>query len=98
MMHRETPANCQLLLRKTFNALAPGGLVIVSDVFFNDDSKRNPPFAVYFALNMMLTSDEGSAHAKTEMAAWLAGEGFVNVQVRDLPPPNPHALVLGTKP
>jgi hypothetical protein len=24
--------------------------------------------------------------------------GFVDVQTRDLPKPNPHALVLGTKP
>jgi cyclopropane fatty-acyl-phospholipid synthase-like methyltransferase len=98
MMHRETPANCQLLLRKTFAALEPGGRVIVSDVFFDDETKRTPPFAVYFALNMMLTSDEGSAHAKTEMAEWMSTVGFVDVQVRDLPPPNPHALVLGTKP
>jgi predicted O-methyltransferase YrrM len=98
MMHRETPANCQLLLRKTFDALQPGGLLIVSDVFFDDATKRTPPFAVYFALNMMLTSDEGSAHAKTEMADWMQAEGFSGVHVRDLPPPNPHALVLGTKP
>jgi predicted O-methyltransferase YrrM len=98
MMHRETPANCQLLLRKTFDALQPGGLLIVSDVFFDDETKRTPPFAVYFALNMMLTSDEGSAHAKTEMADWMKTAGFVDVQVRDLPPPNPHALVLSTKP
>ena len=68
MMHRETPASCRLLLRKTFDAFEPGGLAIVSDVFFDDDSKRTPPFTVSFALNMMLTSDEGSAHANTEMA------------------------------
>jgi predicted O-methyltransferase YrrM len=98
MMHRETPANCQRLLGKTIQALEPGGLVIVSDVFFDDAQKRSPPFAVYFALNMMLTSDEGSAHAKTEMAEWMRAAGFIDVQVRDLPPPNPHALVLGTKP
>lgn len=98
MMHRETPSNCRRLLRKTLEALDPGGLVIVSDVFFDDSTKRSPPFAVYFALNMMLTSDEGSAHAKTEMAEWMGAEGFADIQIRDLPPPNPHALVLGTKP
>jgi hypothetical protein len=97
MMHRETPASCQLLLRKTFDALEPGGLAIVSDVFFDDDSKQSPTFAVYFALNMMLTSAEGSAHARTEMAAWMTAAGFVDVQTRELPKPNPHTLVLGTK-
>lgn len=98
MMHRETPDNCRLLLRKAFDALNPGGLVIVSDVFFDDESKRTPAFTVYFALNMMLTSDEGSAHAKTEMAAWMSAAGFGNIDIRELPKPNPHTLLLGTKP
>jgi len=98
MMHRETPASCDRLLRKSFDALDSGGLAIVSDVFFDDDSKRSPAFAVYFALNMMLTSAEGSAHAKTEMAAWMTRAGFTGVRVQELPKPNPHTLVLGTKP
>lgn len=97
MMHRETPANCQLLLRKSFAALDPGGLVVVSDVFFDTEQKDAPPFAIHFALNMMLTSNEGSAHAKTEMARWMADVGFRGVEVRPLPPPNPHTLVVGTK-
>jgi hypothetical protein len=98
MMHRETADGCQLLLRKTFEALDPGGLAVVSDVFFADDRKSSPRFATYFALNMMLMSDEGSAHAKTEMARWMADAGFRNVEIRDLPAPNPHSLVVGIKP
>lgn len=98
MMHRETPESCRLLLRKAFDALDPGGLVIVSDVFFDDDLKRSPKFAVYFALNMMLTSADGSAHAVTEMAAWMRATGFTGVDTRELPKPNPHTLVLGTRP
>jgi hypothetical protein len=98
MMHRESAANCQLLLEKSFNALDAGGMVVVSDVYFDTDEKDSPPFAVYFALNMMLTSRDGSAHAKTEMARWVAAAGFSRVEVRDLPPPNPHALVIGIKP
>ena len=70
----------------------------MSDVFFDDDRKTSPPFAIYFALNMMLTSNEGSAHAKTEMARWLSEAGFEHVKVKDLPPPNPHSLVVGIKP
>ena len=98
MMHRETPANCQLLLRKAFDAMQPGGLVMVSDVFFDDDARTSPPFATYFAINMMLMSEHGSAHAKTGMAAWMRDVGFTQVEIRDLPPPNPHSLVLGIKP
>lgn len=98
MMHRESAETCRLLLRKSFDAMEPGGLVVVSDVFFEDDRKSTPPFAIYFALNMMLTSRDGSAHAKTEMARWLGEVGFEQVQVKDLPPPNPHSLVVGIRP
>jgi cyclopropane fatty-acyl-phospholipid synthase-like methyltransferase len=98
MMHRESPDSCRLLLRKTFDGLDSGGVAIVSDVFFDDATKSTPPFTVYFALNMMLTSDEGSAHAKTEMVAWMREAGFINVQVRELPKPNAHSLVIGQKP
>lgn len=98
MMHRESGATCRMLLDKAYAALDPGGLVVVSDVFFDSDAKDSPPFAVYFALNMMLTSRDGSAHAKTEMARWMGEAGFGRVEVRDLPPPNPHSLVIGHKP
>ena len=98
MMHRETGEACRRLLRKSFDAMQPGGMVVVSDVFFDDDNKTGPPFAIHFALNMMLTSRDGSAHAKTEMVRWLQDTGFRQVELRDLPPPNPHSLVVGFKP
>lgn len=98
MMHRETAPACQALLRRSFDAMEPGGLIVVSDVYFDDDDRKTPPFATHFALNMMLTSHEGSAHAKTAMARWLSAAGFAQVEVRDLPPPNPHALVVGIRP
>jgi predicted O-methyltransferase YrrM len=98
MMHRETADTCRLLLGKAHAALDPGGLVIVSDVFFDDDRKEGPPFATYFAMTMMLTSAHGAAHAQTEMAVWMAKAGFSPVEIRTLPPPNPHTLVLGTRP
>ena len=98
MMHRESAENCLMLLQKSFEAMVPGGMVVVSDVFFDDERKTSPPFAIYFALNMMLTSREGSAHAKTEMVGWMKQAGFARVELRDLPPPNPHSLVVGFKP
>lgn len=97
MMHRETAENCRLLLRKAFAALDRGGLVIVSDVFFDDDQRTRPPFATQFALSMMLTAVHGTTHAKTEMAAWMSEAGFEHVEIRNLPKPNPHSLVVGTK-
>jgi len=98
MMHREHEAECRLLLKKSFDAMGSGGLVVVSDVFFDDDRKNSPPFALSFALNMMLTSNHGSAHAKTEMSRWMTDTGFTGIDMRPLPPPNPHTLIIGHKP
>lgn len=98
MMHRETPATCQELLRKAFAALEPGGVVVVSDVFYDDEGHDSPPFAVHFAINMMLTSPHGATHAKTEMASWMTAAGFTAITVNNLPPPNPHTVISGSRP
>jgi hypothetical protein len=58
----------------------------------------SPPFATLFALNMLLTSQHGSAHALTEMLAWVAQAGFVDVKSKPLPPPMPHTVIQATKP
>jgi hypothetical protein len=98
MMHRETAANVTRLLEKTFAALVPGGQVMVSDVFFDDDRKNSPPFTTSFAINMMLTSNHGSAHARTEMGRWMEAAGFRDITMNDMPRPNPHTLILGIRP
>ena len=98
MMHRETAETCQTLLGKASESLEAGGMVVVSDVFFDDENHDQPVFATHFALNMMLTSDDGSAHGKTEMADWMNKAGFGEVEIKDLPQPNPHSLVIGIKP
>jgi 3-hydroxy-5-methyl-1-naphthoate 3-O-methyltransferase len=98
MMHREKADTCRMLLGKAFEALDAGGLVVVSDVFFEDDNKNTPPFALSFAINMMLTSHEGSTHAKTEMVRWLEEAGFGTITVKPLAAPNPHTLISGRKP
>lgn len=98
ILHRETPESCQALLRKAFDALVPGGLCVASDVFFEDEAKVSPPFATLFALNMMLTSEHGSAHAITEMQDWMSRAGFIDVSVRPFPPPMPHVVITSVKP
>jgi 2-polyprenyl-3-methyl-5-hydroxy-6-metoxy-1,4-benzoquinol methylase len=95
MMHREQPEACQLLLRKAFAALDAGGIVIVSDVFFDDEARTEPPFATFFALSMALTAVHGTTHSKLHMARWMTDAGFSEIEIRDLPKPNPHRLVIG---
>ncbi len=98
MFHRETAEGCNRLLAKAFAALEEDGMIVVSDVFFDREDKTSPPFAALFALNMMLTSDDGGAHAETEVADWMRAAGFVAVEAEKLPPPMPHSFLRGRRP
>lgn len=97
MFHREPPESCRAILRKSFAALQPGGLVVVHDVLSNAE-KTGPAFSLLFGLNMALTANYGAAHSSEEVAQWMGEAGFVKTTSQALPPPWPEALVLGTKP
>lgn len=97
MFHRETAEDCRAILRKSFAALEPGGLVVVHDVLCNAD-KSGPPFALLFGINMALTAKYGTVHSSEQVALWMGEAGFVRTAAQPLPPPWPEALVLGHKP
>jgi ubiquinone/menaquinone biosynthesis C-methylase UbiE len=97
ILHRETEESARSLFGKAFEALAPGGAIVVADVHFDDERKTSPVFATLFALNMLLTSAHGSAHATTEVSRWLAEAGFREIELKPLPPPMPHSIVSGRK-
>jgi len=97
MLHRETAESCRAILKKAFDALDPGGLVIVHDVLANE-AKTGPAFSMLFGLNMALTAEYGTVHSSEEIARWMGEAGFVKTELKTLPPPWPEALVLGHKP
>ena len=96
IFHRETEATCRELVRRARQALVPGGLLVVADVFTERDG-ATPPFAALFGLNMMLSAPDGGVHADADVAAWMEGAGFASVERRPFPPPMPHRVVLGTR-
>ena len=99
MMHRETEENCLLLLKKAFASLEPGGTIIVSDIMFDDDAKTSPTLSTLFALNMMLTSDDGSTHAQTAFVRWMIAAGFIDIKTERLAVPMNHiSSIIGRRP
>jgi SAM-dependent methyltransferase len=97
ILHREPAATCRAVIKNVWEALEPGGTIIISDIMLNGD-RVSPPFATLFALHMLVSSERGGAHSKQDHCEWLEDAGFVNVQVRELPPPGLHTLVEATKP
>lgn len=68
------------LLGKSFAALAPGGVLIIHDAHLNAD--KSGPLHVAEYSTMLMHSTEGRCYGAGEMAGYLAGAGFLNVQFK----------------
>ena len=95
ILHSEGEERSRALLRKTFNAMAPGGTVAVAEFLVNDE-RTEPLVGLLFAVNMLVNTDSGSTYSFREITAWLGDAGFVNPRALDAPGPSP--LILATKP
>ena len=95
ILHSEGPERSRQLLKKTFRALAPGGIVAISEFVPNDD-RTGPVPPLIFAVNMLVNTDSGDTFTFAEMSAWLREAGFVNPRLLEAPAVSP--LVLADKP
>jgi ubiquinone/menaquinone biosynthesis C-methylase UbiE len=95
ILHSEGKARSQALLRKTFEALAPGGTIAIAEFLVNDE-RTKPPVALLFAVNMLVNTDEGNTYSLGEISSWLGEAGFVNPRTLEAPGPSP--LILATRP
>jgi hypothetical protein len=50
---------------------------------------------LFFAVNMLVNTDEGNTYSFAEIGAWLAEAGFVDARMVQAPGPSP--LILATK-
>jgi predicted O-methyltransferase YrrM len=93
--HMLSPEENRDLMARAFDALAPGGRVVVQD-FLLQPNKAGPRFAALFSLNMLVGTGSGASYSEAEYRAWLDTAHFGDVRVVRLP--GPAALVIGTKP
>lgn len=97
MLHQESPDSIRDLMRRAFEALAPGGVVHVLDMM-TDESRTQPPFSALFGLNMALTTENGWVFSDRDLRDWMEEAGFTDFSVKPLPPPMPHWLAVARKP
>ena len=95
ILHSEGEKRGRALLKKTFDALAPGGTIAIAE-FLVDDARTGPPVALIFAVNMLINTDEGDTWSFGEIAGWLREAGFRDA--RSIEAPGPSPLILATKP
>jgi len=95
ILHSEGEKRGRALLKKTFEALAPGGTIAIAE-FLVDDGRTGPPVSLMFAVNMLVNTDEGDTWSFGEIAGWLRHAGFRDPRTIDAPGPSPR--ILATKP
>lgn len=95
MIFHDWPAEkCRFLAGKSFDALAPGGRIIVHEMLFNND--RTGPFPVAADNIAMLLWTEGQQYSGREISSMLREAGFKNIQVK--PTFGYWSIVTGVKP
>jgi 3-hydroxy-5-methyl-1-naphthoate 3-O-methyltransferase len=95
ILHSEGERRSKSLLAKTFEALAPGGTIAIAE-FLVDADKRGPLGGLFFAVNMLVNTDEGDTYSFEQISEWLIEAGFVEPRVLAVKGPSP--LILATKP
>ena len=95
ILHSEGRDRSRRLLKKVFDALAPGGTVAIQEFVPNDD-RTGPPNALIFAVNMLVNTEAGDTFTFAEMSQWLRKAGFKNPRLLDVPSVSP--LILADKP
>jgi predicted O-methyltransferase YrrM len=93
--HMLGPEENRAMLRKSFQALAPGGRVVIQD-FILEREKTAPRNAALFALNMLVGTEQGSSYSADEYADWLRETGFT--EIRRVRLPGPTGLMIARRP
>lgn len=79
VMHLGGPEANRRLLARAFDALEPGGRVVINDYVLRED-RTLPRTAVLYALNMLVSSREGTVFALGDYHQMLESVGFSGVE------------------
>jgi SAM-dependent methyltransferase len=76
VLRTEGDTGARALVARAFDALRPGGQVLVADYFADNDRKHNP-FGVQMGLTMLANTHAGGTITNEQVAVWLRDAGFV---------------------
>jgi len=93
--HHFAPSTIEILMRKVYVALRPGGLAVTLEFVPNDD-RVTPPDAATFALMVLGTTEEGDAYTFAEYQTMFQNSGFAQNQLHRLEN-SPEALIVSRR-
>ena len=81
--HAYSPEDCQEVTARCFEALAPGGRIVVQEIPV-DDTRTSPPWGALFAINMLVGTAGGQTYPPSEVKAWLKEAGFKRPSIKHM--------------
>jgi SAM-dependent methyltransferase len=92
------PEDVQFLINKAFDAVEPGGGILILDYMMNED-KTGPMDSVFRHLGGLLSqTDPGYVNTAPEFCEYLKRAGFVDIESRENLIPGSVGMVTGKKP
>jgi predicted O-methyltransferase YrrM len=80
IIHMNSPEQNVDLYKKIFDALVPGGRIVIRDHVMKPD-KTTPKSGALFAINMLVGTPKGGTYTYEEIKIGLTAAGFENVQL-----------------
>jgi hypothetical protein len=84
----------KLLLRKSYEALPPGGAVVVYEAIIDNDRSQNA-FGLLMSLNMLIETPGGFDYTAADCEGWMKEAGFRETRVEHLV--GPDSMVVGIR-
>jgi cyclopropane fatty-acyl-phospholipid synthase-like methyltransferase len=79
IFHLCTETECAKLVRRSAEALRPGGRLIIKDMIGREDGSETPGLAMYSIL-MLLISRGGRLHSESRYRQWFEAAGLAHEQ------------------
>lgn len=84
----------KMLIGKAFDALPPGGALIVYEAIIDDERRKNA-FGLLMSLNMLIETPGGFDYTGADCSGWMKEAGFSSTRVEHLA--GPDSMVVGIK-
>lgn len=83
-----------MLLKKAYDALLPGGSLLVFEALIDDERRQNA-FGLLMSLNMLIETPGGFDYTGRDCSQWMRETGFSSTRVEHLA--GPDSMVVGVK-
>jgi SAM-dependent methyltransferase len=93
VLHLESEAGAAMLVARAVEALAPGGRLVVVDVWDGGSPRQRMAHAAY-ALHLAMRTRQGKTHPRTEIVSWIEATGLEVEHELDLHAASPSLSAL----